>query len=314
MIYEDGVPQKIENFFASEAPFEVALLLDTSGSTRSDLILIRRAARLFIDSLREGDRLAIIAFNTVEEEDPVTRQGRRYPAAEVVSRLTEDRRLMQESLDRVGTSNGTPYYDSLLQVADEIFSAPPTTMYRGRRALVALTDGVDSTSAANYKEAEELIREKGVATYFIQIDTQQEFEDALLGDCQTSTQFSKAQLRRYYNLFPREFKIERVFDFCKLGDFERLDISKRLYSLARDQMKVLADSSGGKVFPVADMSEARMAFRQVAADIGTSYSLGYYSSNTKFDGTFRRIRVELKGLPAGTTVRSRQGYKAPVRK
>jgi Ca-activated chloride channel family protein len=72
----------------------------------------------------------------------------------------------------------------------------------------------------------------------------------------------------------------------------------------------LAKTSGGKVFPVADLSEARAAFKSVADEIGTKYSLGYYSSNEKRDGSYRKIRVELKGVPAGTTVRAREGYTA----
>ena len=47
VIYEDGKKQEISDFAATNAPFEVALLLDTSGSTRSDLQLIQRAAREF---------------------------------------------------------------------------------------------------------------------------------------------------------------------------------------------------------------------------------------------------------------------------
>src|SRR5215213_1968953 len=52
IVYEDGKPQEISEFAATNAPFEVALLLDTSGSTRSDLTLIQRAAANFIASLR----------------------------------------------------------------------------------------------------------------------------------------------------------------------------------------------------------------------------------------------------------------------
>ena len=77
-------------------------------------------------------------------------------------------------------------------------------------------------------------------------------------------------------------------------------------------MGSLAKTSGGKVFPVADLSEARAAFKNVADEIGTKYSLGYYSSNEKRDGTYRRIKVDVKGLPAGTQVRAREGYTAPT--
>src|SRR5213082_45347 len=63
VVLEDGKPQRLTNFATTEAPFEIALLLDTSGSTREDLGLIRDAANAFISALRAGDRVAIIGFN-----------------------------------------------------------------------------------------------------------------------------------------------------------------------------------------------------------------------------------------------------------
>ena len=77
-------------------------------------------------------------------------------------------------------------------------------------------------------------------------------------------------------------------------------------------MNSVARKSGGKVFPAGDLTDARMAFKSVAAEIGTKYSLGYYSSNGKRDGSYRKIRVELRGLPVGTQVRAREGYTAPA--
>ena len=56
VIFEDGKKQEIADFSAVSEPFEVALLLDTSGSTRGELGLIQRAASDFINSLRPGDR------------------------------------------------------------------------------------------------------------------------------------------------------------------------------------------------------------------------------------------------------------------
>src|SRR4029453_2130930 len=63
-VFEDGQPQSIANFGTTEAPFEIALLLDTSGSTRDDVALIRQAANAFISALRPNDRVAVTAFNT----------------------------------------------------------------------------------------------------------------------------------------------------------------------------------------------------------------------------------------------------------
>jgi len=306
VVYEDGKRQSLADFSATNAPFEVALLLDTSGSARSELPLIQRAAENFINSLRPGDRVSIVSFKSDRSS------GKATAVSEVLTDLTDDRIKLKNILKEVKVSNGTPYYDGLLQVVERVFSKPPEEKFRGRRALVALTDGVDSTSLSGFEEARELFSQAGIVSYFIQVDTREFFEENLLGDCQSAMRFSAAQIRRYYRTFYPKSKIEKISGFCGLGDFERLDISRRLYELADMEMNALAKTSSGKVFPVADLSEARTAFSKVALEIGTKYSLGYYPSNEKRDGTYRKIKVELKGVPAGVTVRAREGYTAPT--
>lgn len=306
VLYEDGKQQEVSDFAATSAPFEVALLLDTSGSARSDLELIKRAADNFIASLRPGDRVAVVAFRS----DRVNNQM--IASSEVLTPLTGDRAKLKDVLTRVKTSNGTPYYDGLLQVTEKVFNEKPKDEFRGRRALVALTDGVDSTSVSDYDESREQFAQAGIVSYFIQVDTREFFEDNLLGNCEGAMRFSQAQIRRYYRMFERKANIEKISAFCQLGDFERLAISKKLYEIADFQMNDLAKMSGGRVFPVADLSEARSAFAKVAQEIGTKYSLGYYPSNEKRDGTYRKIKVELKGVPAGSTIRAREGYTAPT--
>lgn len=306
VVYEDGKRQDVTEFATTSAPFEVALLLDTSGSTRADLQLIQRAARSFVDSLRPGDRVSVIAYKTDAQA------GRTAASTEILSALTDNRASLKAAIGRVGTSNGTPYYDSLLLVAEKVFRDPPAEEFRGRRALVALTDGVDSTSTSDFDEANQMLQKAGVISFFIQVDTRSFFEENLLGDCESAIRFSQSQIRRYYAHFSPNAKLEKASSFCQLGDFERLAISKQLYELADSEMNSLAKASGGKVFPVADLTAARIAFKSVAEEIGTKYSLGYYSSNDKRDGTYRKIKVELKGLPSGAQVRAREGYAAPA--
>lgn len=304
-VYEDGKTQELADFAATSAPFEVALLLDTSGSTRSDLVLIQRAAQVFVDSLRPGDRVAIIAFKTAIENN------RQVAATDVVTGLTDDRAALKAAIGRVSTSNGTPYYDGLIKVVDDVFRTPPKEEFRGRRALVALTDGVDSTSSSGFEDAREVLEMAGLVSYFIQVDTRPFFEEGLLGPCEGATRFSAAQMRRYYRSFGSRANVEQTTNFCQLGDFERLAISKKLYEIAEAELNSIAKKSGGRVFPAGDLADARNAFKSVAAEIGTKYSLGYYSSNAKRDGSYRNIRVELRGLPPGTQVRAREGYTAP---
>jgi Ca-activated chloride channel family protein len=62
-VYEDGVQQKIVNFYSQGVPVHVALLIDISGSTRSAQGEIHQAALGFARSLDSEDRVAIITFN-----------------------------------------------------------------------------------------------------------------------------------------------------------------------------------------------------------------------------------------------------------
>ncbi len=305
VVYEDNKKQEVVDFSATNEPFEVALLLDTSGSTRADLNLIQRSAANFIASLRPGDKVSIIAFNSKRNEKQT------LAVSEILSGLTGDRSRLKTAVEQIKTSNGTPYYDSLLQIVEKVFNQKPAADFRGRRALVALTDGVDSSSAADFAEAKEELEKAGIVSYFIQVDTREFFEENLLGDCESAIRFSQAQIRRYYRRFERKANVEKVSAFCQLGDFERLAISKSLYELADAEMQNLAKTSGGRVFPVRDLSEARVAFKSVADEIGTKYSLGYYSANEKRDGTYRKIKIELKGVPIGAQIRAREGYTAP---
>lgn len=305
-IFEDGRPQKIANFSTTEAPFEVALLLDTSGSTREDVGLIRAAARAFVEALRPGDRVAILAFNTKKEGNDS------LATVELKSPLTDDRDLLQEAVESVGASNGTPFYDSLSKVAKDVFRDRPTEQTRGRRALVALTDGVDSTSESSFEEAREQLKRAGVVSYFVLVNTEDYVEDRLMQDCEDdgALRLSNTQLQRYRRVIAPGAAAEDFSNFCRMGQFERMHASRTLYQMARAEMSSLARESGGKTFPAADLRDARRAFRQVAEDIGTQYSIGYYSTNTARDGSFRKINVQVRTVK-DAQVRAREGYQAP---
>jgi len=308
VIFEDGKPQTIANFGTTEAPFEIALLLDTSGSTRDDVGLIRQAANAFIDALRPGDRVAIVAFN----QSASAKEGG-LAKVEVLSTLTGDRKALRNAMESLGSSNGTPFYDALERIGDEIFREPPREEVRGRRAVVALTDGVDSTSDSDYTEARQKLLHAGVATYFIQVNTEDFVEDRLLRDCRDDGQLtlSAKQLERYRKIFLPGGKSDDVADFCQMGQFERMDISRQLYNLARREMNDLARASGGRNFVAASLQDAHAALARVAADIGTQYSLGYYPTNKTRDGKFRTIRVELRKVSGKNEVHAREGYYAP---
>ena len=78
--------------------------------------------------------------------------------------------------------------------------------------------------------------------------------------------------------------------------------------LSQDSLRVMGDETGG--FAVVNQNSFRDAFQRIVDDNSSYYVMGYYSTNDKRDGRYRKIQVKLNGNP-GLTVRARKGYAAP---
>jgi VWFA-related protein len=123
-IYEDGLSQKIELFLNEDAPMNVAILLDTSYSTKDVLDNIQKAARDFVKILRPEDRAVIVSFDD---------------RTVFLSKLDSDRKTLSNAIERVRVSNvnGSDMYDAITRVTQNYFAA-----LKGRKAIIALTDGM----------------------------------------------------------------------------------------------------------------------------------------------------------------------------
>src|SRR5713226_6890172 len=141
-IWEDGVEQQVAYFASTEKPFTVALLIDTSGSTRFKLQEIQDAAIAFVNQLRPDDRVMIVSFN--DKIRVLTPQP------------TNDRSLLRNAIRQTEPGDGTRLYDTVDQVINKELNR-----IEGRKAIVLFTDGVDTTSKHaryedNVRDAEEL--------------------------------------------------------------------------------------------------------------------------------------------------------------
>ena len=126
-VTEDGVPQRLALASSGEAPFNLALLFDLSGSTRREREAMKEAARRFIGIARPRDRVAIYAL-----------AGNMFY---VVSPLTGDRERLRRLIDLIPeVSGGTPLYDAIALAYAQEFPR------RGgeRNALIILSDGIDN--------------------------------------------------------------------------------------------------------------------------------------------------------------------------
>jgi Ca-activated chloride channel family protein len=80
------------------------------------------------------------------------------------------------------------------------------------------------------------------------------------------------------------------------------------------RLQQLADVTGGQAFFPSSTKVLDEVFGQIVAQVRAQYSLGFTSSNTVQDGTWRRLEVRLvPGHLQDLRVRSRRGYYAPYR-
>jgi VWFA-related protein len=135
MVFEDGKPQEIVFFAGEDAPFDLVLLLDLSGTSSDKIKLIRSAAQRFIELTRPMDRVAIVTFTDL---------------AEIVSPLTWERGSLKASLKGIQKPlGGTNFWDSLLYTMTAVVSSETSSR---RSAIVVMTDGVDNALPDVYGE------------------------------------------------------------------------------------------------------------------------------------------------------------------
>ena len=126
-VIEDGAAQRIGNAGSDETPFNLAILLDLSGSTKPDRLAIKNAARRFVELARPHDRVAVYALAG--------------SAFRVISRLTDERETLLEAIGRLPATSGTsPLYDAVVLAYAEDFPNRPGE----RNALIVISDGIDN--------------------------------------------------------------------------------------------------------------------------------------------------------------------------
>jgi Ca-activated chloride channel family protein len=84
----------------------------------------------------------------------------------------------------------------------------------------------------------------------------------------------------------------------------------KISTRGHDGMIKLATDTGGLAFLPDKLEDLNRVFSQIANELQAQYLLGYYSTNEKADGQFRRITVNVP-KKQGLRIRARNGYYAP---
>ena len=152
-VYEDGRRQAVRLFAAAVAPsqeesltLDLGLLLDTSSSMAREIQLTQQAAFRFLEAIPRARDLVTIFFDQdirISRYDSEHQQG-------LFQRILEAR-----------PSGGTALYDAIAVYLSRVQDSP------GRKVVVLLTDGEDSTSALSLAQVLALVRSSRVTIYSI---------------------------------------------------------------------------------------------------------------------------------------------------
>ena len=153
LVFEDKQPQKIEYFSdlsqGSDVPLTIAVLIDTSGSVKDKLEFEKStAAEFFRNVLRKNKDLALLIQFDAE--------------VNLVQDFTDDPKRLIDALDTLRAGNSTALYDAVFLAVDEKLRHES-----GRKVIVAITDGEDTSSKVRKELAVESAQKNDVMIYGI---------------------------------------------------------------------------------------------------------------------------------------------------
>lgn len=264
-IYEDNILQPITSFTLKHLPVHVVLLIDTSSSVTRELDDFKEAASNFAARLDPDDQISVIKF-----DDKV----------ELVMDWTTNRNALRRALNRLTTGMFTNFNDALwLTARDQL------NRIAGRKAIIVLTDGIDS--GRGHKTQAQVLR------------AMQETEAPIYT-------VSKTEIQRRSESRDLEF-LEK--DSTVAANRIRIDGIK-LSLAALDQgeqwLAKLSEETGGRLFIPKSFDELGNVYQQVADELRSQYVIYYTPRDANRDGRYRTVRVKAKCTDCHTT--SRLGY------
>jgi len=341
-VLEDGRPQKVTAFSVVDLPIErpvrplfaggpiesdvrantiaegriYVLVLDDLHTNFTSTARVRQFLRAFIENQFGTNDLAAVVYTS----------GRTTAGQE----FTNNRRLLLEAVDRF---SGRRLRSEALEMADElsrrtdIGSLDPGNerdlklmdpleaerAYHARSTLTSLRDLAAFMEGIRGRRKSILLISEGISYNIYDV-----FNNSSAGIILQQAGDAVAAATRanvaIYAIDPRglsafEEAIESAgapsgvtpSQFSLIGQFES---SLRL---SQQSLQVLAEQTGG--FAAINRNDFAGAFERVVRENSSYYVLGYYPTNERRDGRFRRIEVRVKR--PGLQVRARRGYVAP---
>jgi Ca-activated chloride channel family protein len=271
-VFEDGREQPLSDLSLRQVPVDVALLVDSSSSVAESFEDFRRAAEEFAGRVSNDDRFCLVKF-----DDRV----------ELLLDWSKSRLQLRRALGRLSTGVFTRFNDALLLAAREQFQKNER-----RRALVVLSDGIDSNrGSADAEAALRALLETQVTVYAI-----------------SNTEIERARKRSELDTLLNGNDASVRFNQLRIGDLRE---SLRVLDASEQNLGALTRSTGGRLYRPQSFRSLESVYAEIADELRHQYALYYTPTTPARDGRFRHVRVEVKGRDY--EISTRVGYYAPRR-
>jgi VWFA-related protein len=157
-IVENGKRQGVTLFSGERRPLRLALALDLSRSMDNKIRQVEAALRHFVDLLEPTDEILVMTFSD---------------RLRIAQDFTSDRKKLMHVLDNLEPDGGTALYDAAFEAIRRVGQGPAES-----KAVVLVTDGVDTSSSVAFKDVKELARRREVPVFSIGLDSGNERHDS----------------------------------------------------------------------------------------------------------------------------------------
>ena len=124
-VFEDGIRQPIDSLVSEDAPLDLVLAIDISGSMEHALVEVKPAVKQLLSKLRPGDAATLVGFNDTTF---------------VVSERERDWRAREQAVELLTSWGGTALFDATVRTLDLV------SRETGRKGIVIFSDGDDRNS------------------------------------------------------------------------------------------------------------------------------------------------------------------------
>jgi len=268
-VFEDNREQPLRDLALRQVPVDAILMVDSSSSTARNLDDFRRAAEGFAERLSPDDRISLIKFDD---------------SVQLLQDWTKSRFQLQRALTRISPGMFTRFNDALLLAAREQYGSS-----QSRRAVIVLTDGIDSGRGTTLESAARALLEAQVTVYVV-----------------SNTEISRAEKLAALDSLMKGTDASQRFNKLQIDD---LRAGLRALDESEQTLEQLTAATGGRLYKPRSFDDLEATYAEVSEELRHQYALYYTPLNRTRDGGFRRVRVEATN-PSYET-HTRIGYFAP---